>query len=200
MRLSRADLRRPGQILLAGGEVLAVLAGEFHLLHRAALDTGQPAANHRKHPGGLRTPVGQELDEGVTVIRRDVDEEVVGYIRRQRAAPIAVEVVAHDTQEKKNHYAGAECHDLHHAFAAASAQVCNTKPPGNSYTAAQSPREEYQQCPGERQHDQESGESRREAQKQLPIAHHPVHQKNDDSDGWAKRQQQQGRRGTNIAA
>ena len=160
-----AELGLPGQVLLAGREVL-LAASAARVLDRAAVDEREPAANHRQHPGGARALSLEEVHEVPARRGGNVDEEIVGQVRRQRALPVPVQVTAQDAQQQQHHDAGAEGDQLHDALGAAAAQIGDAEAPGDADAAAQPPREVDQQAAGERQQQDEGGEPGGEVQEQ----------------------------------
>src|SRR6185437_10281243 len=164
---------RPGEVLLAIGELLATVVGEAHRRDGAAIDRRQPAADHRQHagsPGAARTEI---RDEGIAALRRNIDEKIVGQVRRQAAAPVTVEVTTNDAEEQQRHDAGAEGDDLHDAVGSAPAETGDAIPPGDSGAGAQPAGCHDEERAGQGEYGDESSEPEREAEAELPVEHDP---------------------------
>ncbi len=143
---------------------------------------------------------GQEPDKPVPLGRRNVDEEIVGKIRRQLAAPVAVQVTTNDTEQQQNHNARSEGDDLHDTFGAATTQICNTIAPGDTNTASQPAGEIDEQRTGERQQCDEDSQTARKADEQPPVEHHPINQQDHHGDGRPKGQNHERLRRPDVAA
>ena len=131
-----AELFRPGDVLVAIGELAAAWRRELDVVDRLAVDVRHARTDHRPRARMLRAALFEELRELLVLVRRDVDEEEVRRVRRQAAPPVVQQVVAHHREQQQHHDAERERRELHHAFGAPPAEIGDAVTPGHADTAA----------------------------------------------------------------